>query len=145
MRGGGAFQSQVNIEAQLMTEGFRAELSVSGRLLTHVPTKTQFKGILESLPAINPESILLGYDPREMAILHVLNADCPPIQANDRIQDAEAYTQWSLVPPNPPQPPDPANPSAKAPAVWLVAKREDNPADVEVRFTLRKVTEKDAG
>jgi hypothetical protein len=131
----------MNLGLQLIEEGFATALTVDGTPLVHQSTGLSFTGIIEPLPSVSPENVILGMDFRETAILHVLRRQCPPIVESDWISDGDSFDRSIFYPPA--SPPDPANPSTLWPVLYKVTKREDNPSDAVVRFTLVKITEAD--
>lgn len=79
-----------------------------------------FDGTLSTAPVIDPE-LLLGSDLREQVFLEVLKGSpvIDLLKSQDLVQEGEV--RWKLV------------------------KREDNPVDVEAKYSLMKVTKQDQG
>jgi hypothetical protein len=112
---------KMNLEATLLTEGIRAEQSVSawtflGLTVTRLRT---FPGTLNPQQGLDPR-LNLGSDVRELCKLNVLRVDYPPgMEQEDRL--AQLDDIGGTV------------------ATWRIVQREDNPGDPEVILWLVKV------
>ena len=108
----------MSIATDISKAVLRSDEAVFGdllRLATGDRSGFQFRGVLMPTELVNPETLMR--DPREAAMLEVNRDDYPQIYAwvkpSDRIKQGAAN--------------------------WTVVGREDNPADVVVKFTLVKV------
>jgi hypothetical protein len=121
----------VNLADTIQTQGFNAQLSVSGYLFTTLADSVKFSAVLEPLSEIETQ-MELGSDGREAARLHVLRSACPAslIAAN---ANSQVFVQQAGAP----------MPSGAIAPVWKIVRRDDNTGDVVVKFTAVKVTSQD--
>ena len=104
----------------IQLEGFAAQASVSADtwivLSGKAASLTQFQGVLEIMPGIDPR-MDLGSDIRELGVLHVVRSICPVVESQDTLSQ--------ITGDNTP--------------TWKVIRREDNPGDIVVRLWMAKV------
>lgn len=110
----------MNLGLQARREGFAAQLSVDGHTFTLISDAQEtFPGLLEVVPALDP-SMSLGADPREKVVLHVDSQDLPAVLAGP-----DAPLEHFLTD-------EDGN-------KWKTVHRENNPADITVKFEVVKI------
>src|SRR6058998_2741818 len=101
---------------QLLTH-LRDSINAFGQTFRHVRSNQLFDAMIEPQAPIDPR-LDLGADPRECAVLHGDRAASPAIAYGDVLEQLTGL--WFDV--------DTPKPS------WKVTKRDDNPANVAIKY-----------
>src|SRR5207249_2314246 len=98
-----------------------------GQQLRLERTGEEFVAVLTPQPSIDPR-LELGEDPREMALLEGRRELVPKLEYGDIVTQISAV--WAQV-------------GEDVAFQWKVLKRDDNPANVAIRYWFVKITDQD--
>jgi hypothetical protein len=115
-----------NLIAFELLASFTEEITMRGQVFAHPASEKQFEAIIDAAPAIDPR-LELGNDLREHAVIRGRRDTMPLMHYGDLVQQLTGL--WF---------------SDDTPAqVWRVTKREDNPANIAIKYWVVKVTDAD--